>query len=61
VRWGGKDIALFAWARQPNSGFYIVKSATRLINNGNLHIKNPDAVSIYAMLKKVLLHTDLVL
>ena len=34
-------IALFAWAPQPISGFYIVllKSATRLINNGNLHIK----------------------
>jgi hypothetical protein len=41
-------IALFAWAPQPISGFYIVKSATRLINSGNHHIKNPDAVWIYA-------------
>ena len=30
-------IAMFVWAPQPISGFYIVKSATRLINNGNLH------------------------
>jgi hypothetical protein len=37
-------IALSVWAPQPNSGFYIVKSATRLINSGNLRIKNPDAV-----------------
>jgi hypothetical protein len=44
VRWGGKVIALFVWAPQPISGVYIVKSATRLINSGNLHIKNPDAV-----------------
>ena len=36
-------IALFAWAPHTNSGIYIVKSATRLINTGNLHIKNPDA------------------
>jgi hypothetical protein len=26
-------IALFAWAPEPNSGFYIVKSAMRLINS----------------------------
>jgi hypothetical protein len=30
-------IALFAWAPHTNSGIYIVKSATRLINSGNLH------------------------
>jgi hypothetical protein len=41
-------IALFAWAPQPISGFYIVKSATRLINSGNIHIKTPDAVWTYA-------------
>jgi hypothetical protein len=42
--WGGKVIALFAWAPQPNSGVYIVKLVMRLINSENLHIKNPDAV-----------------
>ena len=34
-----KVIALFVWAPQPISGFYIVKSAMRLINSGNLPIK----------------------
>jgi hypothetical protein len=34
--WGGKVIALFAWAPHTNSGIYIVKSAMRLINSGNL-------------------------
>jgi hypothetical protein len=43
-----KVIALFVWAPQPISGFYIVKSAMRLINSGNLPIKKPDAVWIYA-------------
>ena len=28
-------IALFAWAPEPNSGLYIVKSAMRLINSGS--------------------------
>jgi hypothetical protein len=37
-------IALFVRAPQPISGFYIVKSAMRLINSGNLPVKNPDAV-----------------
>jgi hypothetical protein len=41
---GSEDIVLYAWAPQPNSRFYIVKSARRLINSGNLPIKNPDAV-----------------
>jgi hypothetical protein len=48
ARCGGKVIALFAWVPLPISGFYIVKSATRLINSVNIHIKNPDAVWIYA-------------
>jgi hypothetical protein len=30
-----EDIALFAWAPHTNSGFYIVKSAMRLINSGS--------------------------
>jgi hypothetical protein len=33
-----KVIALFARAPQPFFGFYMIKSATRLINSGNLHI-----------------------
>jgi hypothetical protein len=50
-QWGGagwKVIALFAWAPRPNSGFYIVNSAARLINSENLHIKTHDAFWIYA-------------
>jgi hypothetical protein len=50
--WGGKVIALFAGATHTNSGIYIVKSAMRLINSGNLPIKNPDAVWIYALRKE---------
>ena len=46
-----KVTALFAWAPQSISGFYIVKSATRLINSENLHIKPPDAVWIYARIR----------
>jgi hypothetical protein len=41
-------IALYAWAPHTISGFYIVKSAMRLINSGNLYIKNPYAVWVYA-------------
>ena len=42
------DIALCASAPHTNSGFYIVKSAMRLINSGNLHIKKQYAVLVYA-------------
>jgi hypothetical protein len=43
-----EDIILYAWAPHTDPGFTIVKSAMRLINSGNLHIKKHYAVLAYA-------------